>query len=80
MRPHFQILDWIRPGGDSDDGGDLPHKPSPQIAGPAGDGNAPAVAPSKLAKPSKKKTSVTAGLKTVSEPSLAEEMDDQIPF
>ena len=65
MRPHFVVLDWIVPGGGGR--GDLVHKPSPQLTGPK------PVTPSKemLAK---------AGLETVSEPSLAEEMSDSIPF
>ena len=34
MRPHFIVLpDWILPDGSS---GELVHKPSPQISGPAG--------------------------------------------
>jgi hypothetical protein len=68
MRPHFVILDWVTPSGDG--GGTLPHTSSPQIAGPE-DGNA-------VAAPAKEKA--LAGLQTTSEPTLAEEMNDQIPW
>jgi hypothetical protein len=82
MRPHFIVLpDWILPDGSS---GELVHKPSPQISGPAGataDGPAmptaakldvPATTPA--AKPA------TPAQESASEPSLAKQMQDEILF
>jgi hypothetical protein len=94
MRPHFIVLpDWILPDGSK---GALVHKPTPQITGPAGAaaaipsaaakldavaGNAPPATarPAKPATPSQK-VLAKAGLQTVREPSLSEEMKDSIPF
>jgi hypothetical protein len=91
MRPHFVVLpDWILPDGSR---GELVQKPSPQIGGPAGAtapspsmttaakldafaGNAPA--PTPAAKPGT--PSQEAGLQSVREPSLSEEMDDSVKF
>jgi hypothetical protein len=94
MRPHFIALpDWILPDGSK---GALVQKPTPQITGPAGAaaaipsaaakldafaGNAPPVAPSAPKPPTpSQKVLAKAGLQTVREPSLAEEMKDSIPF
>jgi hypothetical protein len=82
-------LDWIAPSGGSVE---LAHVPTPQISSPDGAAVKPDVsAPATSAKPDtttapatpaklSKKTRTKAGLKTVSGPSLAEEMSDQIPF
>jgi hypothetical protein len=96
MRPHFVVLpDWILPNGSS---GELVHKPSPQISGPAGaaaspamptaakpdasagQSDAPAITPAaKPATPSQEMLA-KAGLQSVREPSLAEEMKDEVKF
>jgi hypothetical protein len=89
MRPHFIILpEWILPDGGR---GELVRKPTPpQISGPIGAaaaaakldtvaGNAPTPAATKPATPSQESLA-KAGLQTVREPSLAEEMKDEIPF
>jgi hypothetical protein len=70
MRPHFIIDDWVSPAGDSSGG--LVHNPTPQI-GPGG-----TVAAKPAARASE--TVAKAGLKTVSEPSLSEEMSDELRF
>jgi hypothetical protein len=90
LRPHFVVLpDWILPEGGS---GQLVHKPAPQISGPAGaaakprtvaetldvfagKSDPPATAPA----PSQEQLA-KAGLQTVREPSLTEEMQDSIKF
>ena len=89
MRPHFIVLpDWILPDGSS---GELVHKPSPQIGSTAGaaaakldafagKSDAPATAPAaKPATPSQELLA-KAGMQSVREPSLAEEMKDSVPF
>jgi hypothetical protein len=89
MRPHFIVLpDWILPDGGS---GRLVQKPSPQISGPpdaaaakldAVTGDAPTPAQATPAKPTapSQELLAKAGLQSVREPSLSEEMDDSVKF
>ena len=79
MRPHFIILpDWILPDGSS---GELVHKPSPQISGPAG---ATAAGP---AMPTAAKLDASAGQSdalattpAAKPATLSQEMKDEVPF
>jgi hypothetical protein len=88
MRPHFIVLpDWILPDGSK---GELVHKPALQIGGPTGTAAAKldafagkdAPTPTPAAKPTtpSQEMLAKAGLQSVREPSLSEEMDDSIKF
>jgi hypothetical protein len=87
MRPHFIILpDWVLPDGSS---GELVHKPPPQIGASAAAttaqldafaGKTPVTTPAaKPATPSQEMLA-KAGMQSVREPSLAEEVQDEIKF
>jgi hypothetical protein len=95
MRPHFKIVDWITPGGGGGggNGGESLPPPKPQDAptaitaasttptpaepSPKPPANAEVTPP---AKPKRKGGEKQKGFKTVSEPTLKEEMSDEIPF
>jgi hypothetical protein len=82
LRPHFIILpDWILPDGSS---GELVHKPSPQISGPAGATAASPALPTaaKLDAPATTPAAkpATPAQESASEPSLAKQMQDEILF
>jgi hypothetical protein len=81
MRPHFIVLpDWILPDGSS---GELVHKPSPQISGPAG---ATAATPTTAAKldvvagNAPATTPATPSQESVCEAPFAQQMKDSVPF
>jgi len=78
QRPHFVILNWVTPSGDNVE---LMQRATPQIPdGAAAKPDVPsATASTKPAKPAEEMLA-KAGLKTVSEPTLAEEMNDKIQF
>jgi hypothetical protein len=90
MRPHFIVLpEWILPDGSK---GELVHKPSPQISGPAGAAAAIPATPTAADKldafsgksdapaatPAAKPA--TPAQESASEPSLAKQMQDEILF
>jgi hypothetical protein len=87
MPPHFIVLpDWVFPDGGS---GQLVHKPTPQIGSSAGAaaakldavaGNAPTTTPAAKPVTPSQEMLAKAGLQTVREPSLSEELDDSIKY
>jgi hypothetical protein len=72
-RPHFQIVCWVAPGSGEIEGGQPAPLPKPdQVADTAAGEIIPPTPAMKTVAP--------MGTKTVTEPSLSEEMNDTIPF
>jgi hypothetical protein len=81
-RPHFNIIDWIRMGGDEPQQAALPEPSTPpdSNAAPAIEGE-PVKEQPQPAEPAKKpRQSKSGSLKHVAPLSVKEELDDEIPW
>jgi hypothetical protein len=84
LRPHLQIVDWVAPGGGTVEIEPARARPllttGEKLDAFAGTTTAPPTQPAPAPTKLPDETLAKAGLKSVSEPSLKEEMNDDIPF